>query len=217
MRCRKVQEYISRSIDGELSGTASARLERHLAACDECRAVREDLRKIVAGAARLETPAPSGGVWLAVKAGLVRETAGRADEGSGAFRRPAFGLGLPALRSAGVAAAALVLVVTGIAGSRLGARRPPRTRSPRNTPGQARQASLRSIGIKGRWPSPRRERPRIAPLRGLGAGGPTGGRPRPGIIAGRLRRRSPARFRPDLREGPDAAGGQSLVTAKEEV
>jgi tetratricopeptide (TPR) repeat protein len=121
MRCRKVHEYISRSIDGELSDGASARLERHLAACDECRAVREDLRKIVAGAARLETPAPSDRVWLNVRAGLARETAGRADERSGAFRRPAFGLGLPALRYAGVAAAALVLVVTGVVvGSRLG-------------------------------------------------------------------------------------------------
>ncbi len=122
MRCRKVHEYISRSIDGELSDRASARLERHLAACDGCRAMREDLRKIVAGAARLETPAPSERVWLAVRAGLGRETAGQAEKRSRAFpRRPAFGLGLPALRYAGVAAAALVLVVTGVVvGSRLG-------------------------------------------------------------------------------------------------
>ena len=31
MRCRKAQEYISRSVDGELAGRESARLERHLA------------------------------------------------------------------------------------------------------------------------------------------------------------------------------------------
>jgi hypothetical protein len=114
MRCRKVHEYISRSIDGELSEKKSARLERHLAACGDCRALREDLRVIVAGAARLETPKPSDAVWLGVKAGLVRESAGRAAGRPAALRRPVFGLGWPALRYAGVAAVALVVVVTGV-------------------------------------------------------------------------------------------------------
>ena len=60
MRCRKAQEYISRSVDGGLSERESARLERHLAACGECRALREDLRKIVAGAAGLDDPGTVG-------------------------------------------------------------------------------------------------------------------------------------------------------------
>ena len=121
MRCRKVHEYISRSIDGELSARENARLERHLAACAGCRALREDLRAIVAGAARLETPPPSDAVWLKIRAGLVRERADRAVARPGASRRPAFGMGWPALRAAGVAAVALVLVVTGVViGRRLG-------------------------------------------------------------------------------------------------
>jgi hypothetical protein len=121
MRCRKAHEMISRSIDGELAVRKSARLERHLAGCGDCRVLREDLRRIVAGAAKLETPEPSDRVWLNVRAGLARASAGRAGERSGALRRPAFGLGLPALRYAGIAAGALVLVVTGVlVGRRIG-------------------------------------------------------------------------------------------------
>jgi hypothetical protein len=121
MRCRKVHEYISRSIDGELTEKKSARLESHLAGCGECRALREDLRVIVAGAARLETPQPSDAVWLKIRSGLVRANAGRAAGPSHAVRRPAFGLSLPAFRYAGVAAVAIILVVTGvIVGRRLG-------------------------------------------------------------------------------------------------
>lgn len=121
MRCRKARVLISRSIDGELAARESARLERHLAACEDCRVLGEDLRRIVAGAAKLETPEPSDRVWLNIRAGLVRESAGRAGERSGGLRRPAFGPGLPALRYAGVAAVALVLVVTGVVvGRRLG-------------------------------------------------------------------------------------------------
>ncbi len=121
MTCLKSRKYISRSIDSDLSERENARLEHHLDACGECRTLREDLRKIVDGAARLETPEPSDKVWLDIRAGLTREKAAGASGRSGALRRPAFGLVLPALRYAGVAAAALVLVITGIAvGRRLG-------------------------------------------------------------------------------------------------
>jgi len=121
MRCRKARVSINRAIDGELAARESARLERHLAACEDCRVLGEDLRRIVAGAAKLETPEPSDRVWLNIRAGLVRDSAVRAGERSGGLRRPAFGLGSPALRTAGVAAVALVLVVTGVVvGRRLG-------------------------------------------------------------------------------------------------
>lgn len=122
MRCHKAQEYVSRSVDGELSPRESARLERHLAGCPECRELEADLRKIVAGAAKLEVPEPSDRVWSRIRAGLVREEAGKATRaGAGTMRRPVFGAGLPALRYAGVAAAAVLLVTAGvIAGLRLG-------------------------------------------------------------------------------------------------
>ncbi len=114
MTCRKLREYISRSIDDELSGRENVRLERHLATCGECRALREDLRKIVSGAARLETPVPSEKVWLNVKdrleAGALRAPA----QGAPLDRRPLFGLSLPALKLAGAAALALILVASGL-------------------------------------------------------------------------------------------------------
>jgi len=113
--------YISRAIDGDLSERESARLERHLAACGECRVLREDLRRIVRGAARLETPEPSGTVWQNVRArlevGAIRPPA----EGAEIVRRPLFGLSHPALRFAGAAAVALILVASGLViGRRLG-------------------------------------------------------------------------------------------------
>jgi len=121
MTCYKSRKYISRSIDGDLSERESVRLERHLGACGECRALQADLRKIVDGAARLETPEPSERVWLDIRAGLTREKPAGAGGRSADLRRPAFGLGLPALRYAGVAAVALVLVITGVSiGRRLG-------------------------------------------------------------------------------------------------
>lgn len=125
MRCRKSQEYISRSIDGELSGRDEARLEKHLAGCGECRALSRDLRRIVEGAARLETPAPSARVWEAIQAGLGRETAREAGERSGSKGRPAFsfafGFWRPALRAAAVTALVLAFVATGLLiGRRLG-------------------------------------------------------------------------------------------------
>src|SRR5512141_1198310 len=124
MTCHRSRISISRSIDGDLTDRESARLERHLAACGECRALQADLRKIVDGAARLETPEPSERVWLAIRAGLTREKAAGAGAGAGALRRPAFGRGLPALRYAGMAAVALVLVITGISVGRRSERRP---------------------------------------------------------------------------------------------
>ncbi len=121
MRCRACREYLSRAIDGELSERENARLEKHLASCPDCRTLGEDLRRIVNGAARLETPLPSERVWARIRSELTRETAGRAAERAGSLPKPAFWLGAPALRYAGVAAVALVLIASGVlVGRRLG-------------------------------------------------------------------------------------------------
>jgi len=121
MKCRKAHEDISRSIDGELSDKENARLERHLAECDDCRTLRDDLRKIVGGAARLEIPEPSDRVWLAIRAKLEAGTVRASAQGAPLSRRPLFGLSLPALRLAGVTALALILVASGLViGRRLG-------------------------------------------------------------------------------------------------
>jgi anti-sigma factor RsiW len=111
MRCRKAREEINKMVDGELDPRRAARLDRHLAECGECRALLADLRKIVGGAAEIDGPEPSDEVWRNIRAG----------EGAPLDRRPLFGLGLPAVRYAGAAALALVLVVSGLViGRRLG-------------------------------------------------------------------------------------------------
>ena len=121
MRCRKAHEYISRSIDGELSGRQAARLERHLASCGECRALLEDLRAIASDAARLDAPEPSDKVWKGIRAGLAAANLKPAGKNLSPVRRPLFGLSVPGLRYAGVAALAVVLVASGlIVGLRLG-------------------------------------------------------------------------------------------------
>ncbi len=121
MRCRKAREYISRSIDGELSERASARLERHLAACAECRELRSDLKAIVGRAAGLAAPEPSERVWGRIKAGLETVRTRPSAEGARLDRRPLFGSSGPVLRYAGTAALALILVASGLVlGRRLG-------------------------------------------------------------------------------------------------
>jgi hypothetical protein len=121
MRCRKACEYISRAVDGELGRRNAARLERHLASCAECRTLQADMRRIVEGAAGLETPEPSDKVWLNVRAGLLVGQATRMGGSLSTERRPLFGWSAPALRLAGVAAMAVLFVAGGIViGSRLG-------------------------------------------------------------------------------------------------
>jgi tetratricopeptide (TPR) repeat protein len=123
MRCRKAQEWISRSVDGELDTRRAARLERHLAECDDCRAFAEDTRKIVEKASGLAAPEPSDKVWRSIRAGLEAGTLRPSAEGAPLDRRPLFGLSLATPRYAGAAALALVLVASGIVvGSRLGRR-----------------------------------------------------------------------------------------------
>ena len=121
MKCRKAQEYISRSVDGELDPRRADRLERHLAECGGCRAFAADLEKIVGGAAELDAPEPSERVWRNIRAGIVTGTLRPTAEGASLDRRPLFGLSLPALRYAGAVALALILVVSGfVIGSRMG-------------------------------------------------------------------------------------------------
>jgi len=121
MKCPKAQRYISRSIDGELTGRKALGLERHLERCADCRALAEDFRTIAGGAAKLDAPEPSPSVWTDIKSRLValeqNPAAGKRQD----LAPPALWLGLPALRFAGVAALALVLIASGVlVGLRLG-------------------------------------------------------------------------------------------------
>ena len=121
MRCRKAQRDSSRSVDGELSGRRAARLARHLETCGECRALAEDLRAIAGVAPKLDAPEPSDMVWKKIRAGLADADRRPSRAQIGSERRPLFGLGVPALRHAAVAALAVILVVSGVfVGLRLG-------------------------------------------------------------------------------------------------
>lgn len=121
MRCRKAQRQVSLMIDGEIAGRGAARLERHLDACGECRALAADFRKIAGAAAGLGTPEPSDRAWRNIRAGLVGVATGPSAVGAAAGKRLLLGLGAPAYRWAGAAALAVALVVTGVVvGLRLG-------------------------------------------------------------------------------------------------
>ena len=123
MRCHKAKEYVSRSVDGDLGPRRASRLERHLAKCGDCRAFAADVRQIVEGASGLAAPEPSEKVWRNIRVGLEAGTLRPSAEGASLDRRPLFGLNLAAVRYAGAAALALVLVVSGVVvGTRLGRR-----------------------------------------------------------------------------------------------
>jgi anti-sigma factor RsiW len=65
-------ETISAYLDDDLDAAARASVERHLAACDDCRAVVDDLRRLRVQAIVWsgEDHAPTGDLWAGVAAGL---------------------------------------------------------------------------------------------------------------------------------------------------
>ena len=61
---------LSALVDGELDGPDRTDVEAHLAACADCRAVVDDLRTLLAGAAAWPTPAPPADLWPGIAARL---------------------------------------------------------------------------------------------------------------------------------------------------
>jgi anti-sigma factor RsiW len=61
---------MSEYVDGELTATGRARMERHARDCPECEQLLAGLRAVVAGLGRL--PAPEGGIDPARLAAAVR-------------------------------------------------------------------------------------------------------------------------------------------------
>jgi hypothetical protein len=105
MRCHKAHKLVSLAVDGELDARRSAWLERHLRECGACRELLEDFRGLAAAAPALRGPEPSDAVWQKIRVGLTVPE-----------RRPAAvsRWASPALRYAGVAALAFVMVVAGL-------------------------------------------------------------------------------------------------------
>lgn len=108
MGCTDFSPSLSELVDGTLSREGKARVESHLEACADCRALLADLRRIRESARALPKLAPPESVWQKVRADLEAERA------SGPSRVLGF---VPRRRSvlAGLAAAA-VLVLAAAAG-----------------------------------------------------------------------------------------------------
>lgn len=73
MVCRQYQELISDYIDGSLELGEQTQIERHLADCESCRAVRDDLLQIVHFSHQLPQHAPSGAVWSRIEADVLED------------------------------------------------------------------------------------------------------------------------------------------------
>lgn len=63
MRCERARKWVSDELDGALVPVRKSRLERHLAACPACRAYRDDLAVLAAGAKDLPAGDPPPGYW----------------------------------------------------------------------------------------------------------------------------------------------------------
>ena len=70
MVCKQCQELLSEYIDGALELGEQVNVERHLADCEHCRAVRDDLLQIVHFSQRLPLQSPSAVLWSRIQSGL---------------------------------------------------------------------------------------------------------------------------------------------------
>jgi anti-sigma factor RsiW len=106
MTCTQYREWIEDLVDGTIVPIRRAELERHLAACDACRALAADLQIVHDTAASLEPLEPPAGVWLQI-AGRLRQQGRVSPPPQPAARRGVRHTALLAI------AAALMLVVGG--------------------------------------------------------------------------------------------------------
>jgi anti-sigma-K factor RskA len=113
MVCRESQQLLSDYIDGLLELGEQTRVEGHLADCEPCRAVRDDLLQIVHFSHQLPELAPSTALWSRIEGELAREqpatTAARVRVWWGRLREQHFNLTLPQLAAS---AAGLVIMLS---------------------------------------------------------------------------------------------------------
>lgn len=88
MNCDEIRPLLSAYIDGEASPEETARVQRHLATCDDCRQVLAEYRAIGGGLRAMPLPVPPAGlrrdVWRAIEAGNRHNPAGVVRSGAGA-------------------------------------------------------------------------------------------------------------------------------------
>lgn len=73
MNCTDCLEVISEYVDGVLELGAQTKIERHLADCDTCRGVRDDLLQIVHFSGQLPMQAPARDLWVGIKTQIEAE------------------------------------------------------------------------------------------------------------------------------------------------
>lgn len=113
MICKQCQEVISDYIDGLLELGEQVKIERHLADCEPCRAVRDDLLQIVHFSHQLPEHAPSGSLWARIQSDIAQERpAGfwsRANVWWAQLKTRNFNLSIPQMAAS---AAALAIVIS---------------------------------------------------------------------------------------------------------
>jgi anti-sigma-K factor RskA len=116
MVCNQCQEILSEYIDGALELGEQVRIERHLADCDSCRAVRDDFLQIVHFSHKLPLQSPSPALWSRIRSDVDSSEAGawsRPRRWLDRVRNLNFNLSIPQL-AAGAAALAIVVAIGAI-------------------------------------------------------------------------------------------------------
>jgi anti-sigma factor RsiW len=72
MACSQYLTSIHEYVDGTLGPIRRAELDQHLATCDDCRALVQDLERIRESASAIRSVAPPDGLWLQI-AGRLRQ------------------------------------------------------------------------------------------------------------------------------------------------
>jgi putative zinc finger protein len=112
MVCTQCQELLSEYIDGALELGEQVNIERHLADCDSCRAVRDDFLQIVHFSHQLPLQSPSPALWTRIRSDVDSLPSGvwsRPQRWLARIRTLNFNLSIPQLAAG---AAALVVVVS---------------------------------------------------------------------------------------------------------
>jgi anti-sigma-K factor RskA len=109
MLCNECQELISDYIDGALELGEQVKVERHLADCEPCRAVRDDLLQIVHFSHQLPEHAPATALWPRIREGVAELQPRVWSRWWGGLRTLNFNLSVPQLVAG---AAALVIVIS---------------------------------------------------------------------------------------------------------
>lgn len=112
MVCTECQEILSEYIDGALELGEQVNIERHLADCEPCRAMRDDLLQIVHFSHQLPLQSPSPALWSRIRSDVDSLHTGvwsRPQRWLARVRALNFNLSIPQLAAG---AAVLVVVVS---------------------------------------------------------------------------------------------------------